>query len=279
LDGFEHAKSAFSRPQMAIPNSASGRRHDTRPLTLYRHRSIDLIADTPSAMDALPDILRCDDHEPRDFRDEETVKQFVRPIRWLSVNVGERRLFRLNVRLAPSKCFERVAFARLSSHFYRFVSRRPRGIGFRRADPHAISRSRGSRELNSVSPNIPSQWLSTGLAVIVLWAFVIVGLVEPRDLLGEASEWKTWVSQNFTWLYIAAFVRPQPANAKSRQLSTPTLPPGECVSSARRQPSDRARRAIPGVPKAASHPRRVHRRTVRSAPSARAPRGDRTGDC
>lgn len=113
--------------------------------------------------------------------------------------------------------------------------------------------------------------------MIVLWAFVIVGLVEPKDLLGEASEWKTWVSQNFTWLYIAAFVRPQPAN--SRQLSTPTLPPGECVSSARRQPSDRARRAIPGVPKAASKPRRVHRRTVRSAPSARAPRGDRTGGC
>ena len=130
---------------MAIPNSASGRRHDTRPLILYRHRSIDLVADTPSAMDALPDILRCDDHEPRDFRDEETVKQFVRPIRWLSVNVGERRLFRLNVRFAPSKCFERVAFARSSARFHRFASRRPRGVGFRRADPHAISRSRGSR--------------------------------------------------------------------------------------------------------------------------------------
>lgn len=54
--------------------------------------------------------------------------------------------------------------------------------------------------------------------MIVLWAFVIVGLVEPKDLFGEANEWKTWVSQNFTWLYIAAFVRPQPANAKSRQI-------------------------------------------------------------
>ena len=56
-------------------------------------------------MDALPDILRCDDHEPRDFRDEETVKQFVRPIRWLSVNFGERRALRLNVRLAPLEMF------------------------------------------------------------------------------------------------------------------------------------------------------------------------------
>ena len=56
-------------------------------------------------MDALPDILRCDDHEPRDFRDEETVKQFVRPIRWLSIDFYERRLCRLNVRLAPLEMF------------------------------------------------------------------------------------------------------------------------------------------------------------------------------
>lgn len=114
-DDFEHVELRFFPPGMAIPNSASGRRHDTRPLTLYRHRSIDLVADTPSAMDALPDILRCDDHEPRDFRDEETVKQFVRPIRWLSVNVGERRLFRLNVRLAPLEMFRtRRVRARIS---------------------------------------------------------------------------------------------------------------------------------------------------------------------
>lgn len=50
--------------------------------------------------------------------------------------------------------------------------------------------------------------------MVVLWAFVIVGLVEPKDLLGEASEWKTWVSQNFTWLYIAAFVRTLPPHSK-----------------------------------------------------------------
>lgn len=107
--------------------------------------------------------------------------------------------------------------------------------------------------------------------MVVLWAFVIVGLVEPKDLLGEAAEWKTWVSQNFTWLYIAAFVRTLPPH--SNELSTPTLPPGERVSSARRQPSDWARRAISGVPKAASQPRHVHDRIVQSPPSARAPRG------
>ena len=59
-----------------------------------------------------------------------------------------------------------------------------------------------------------SDILDTTLAVVVLWAFVIVGLVEPKDLLGEASEWKTWVSQNFTWLYIAAFVRTLPPHSK-----------------------------------------------------------------
>ena len=115
--------------------------------------------------------------------------------------------------------------------------------------------------------------------MIVLWAFVIVGLVEPKDLLGEASEWKTWVSQNFTWLYIAAFVRPHPANAKSRQPSFQSLPPGDCVSSARRKPPDRARRVIPAVQKAAPEPRRDHRRIVSSAPSPRASRRVRTGGC
>lgn len=92
-------------------------------------------------MDALPDILRCDEHEPRDFRDEETVKQFVRPIRWLSINVGERRLLRLNVRLTPSKRFGRVVFHAFERVFPSIASRRPRGVGFRRADPYGISRS------------------------------------------------------------------------------------------------------------------------------------------
>ena len=92
-------------------------------------------------MDALPDILRCDEHEPRDFRDEETVKQFVRPIRWLSINVGERRLLRLNVRLTPSKRFGRVVLHAFERAFPSIASRRPRGVVFRRADPYGISRS------------------------------------------------------------------------------------------------------------------------------------------
>ena len=50
--------------------------------------------------------------------------------------------------------------------------------------------------------------------IMMIAGFVIVGLVEPKDLLGEASEWKTWVSQNFTWLYIAAFVRTLPPHSK-----------------------------------------------------------------
>jgi len=81
-------------------------------------------------MDALPDILRCDEHEPRDFRDEETVKQFVRPIRWLSINVGERRLLRLNVRLTPSKRFGCVVLHAFERAFPSIASRRPRGVFF-----------------------------------------------------------------------------------------------------------------------------------------------------
>ena len=87
--------------------------------------------------------------------------------------------------------------------------------------------------------------------MIVLWAFVIVGLVEPKDLLGEASEWKTWVSQNFTWLYIAAFVRPPPANAKFPSTVNPNPP-------ARRVRFFRAATAV--RPGATRHPPRAEGR-------------------
>ena len=87
--------------------------------------------------------------------------------------------------------------------------------------------------------------------MIVLWAFVIVGLVEPKDLFGEANEWKTWVSQNFTWLYIAAFVRPQPANPKFPSTVNPNPP-------ARRVRFFRAATAV--RPGATPHPRRAEGR-------------------
>jgi len=40
------------------------------------------------------------------------------------------------------------------------------------------------------------------MASIVLWGFTISALIAPEDVLKEASMWQSWVTQNFTWLYI-----------------------------------------------------------------------------
>ena len=69
------------------------------------------------------------------------------------------------------------------------------------------------------------QWVSTALAIVVLWGFTIAGLVEPADLYSEAGEWKSWVTQNFTWLYIAAFVRLPPEHEYRYLLGFPEPTP------------------------------------------------------
>ena len=50
------------------------------------------------------------------------------------------------------------------------------------------------------------QVVSTGLAIVLLWGFVIWGLVKPRYMFAQVNEWKSWISYNFTWFYIGAFV-------------------------------------------------------------------------
>ena len=45
-------------------------------------------------------------------------------------------------------------------------------------------------------------WVVTAFAVTVLWGFSISALVAPDDTLAQASKWKSWVTQNFAWLYI-----------------------------------------------------------------------------
>ena len=49
---------------------------------------------------SLPDIRRCDEYADIDFKNEDEVKRFVRPSRWLSVDFGEgKRFLRVNVNL------------------------------------------------------------------------------------------------------------------------------------------------------------------------------------
>jgi choline-glycine betaine transporter len=92
----------------------------------------------------LKDIRRVDECPEVDFEDENEIKRFVRPWKWVSVNVGSVRLLRINV-------------------------------------------------------------VSTTLAIILLWGFVLWGLVAPRYMNSQVQEWKTWISNNFSWFYVAAF--------------------------------------------------------------------------
>jgi len=45
----------------------------------------------------LKDIRRCDEHDDVDFRDENELKRFIRPGKWLALNAGSVRLLRVNV--------------------------------------------------------------------------------------------------------------------------------------------------------------------------------------
>ena len=56
---------------------------------------------TPEMVGHLKDIRRCDEHDDVDFRDENELKRFVRPGKWLSLNAGSVRLLRVNVRRRP----------------------------------------------------------------------------------------------------------------------------------------------------------------------------------
>lgn len=49
-------------------------------------------------MIGLEEIRRCDEHPDVDFSDENEVKRFVRPGKWLALDAGKYRLLRINVR-------------------------------------------------------------------------------------------------------------------------------------------------------------------------------------
>ena len=68
------------------------------------------------------------------------------------------------------------------------------------------------------------QVVSTGLAIVLLWGFVIWGLVKPRYMNAQVNEWKSWISYNFTWFYIGAFVS-QPSPVSNTVLLPPSREP------------------------------------------------------
>ena len=91
---------------------------------------------------SLPDIRRCDEYADIDFKNEDEVKRFVRPSRWLSVDFGEgKRFLRVNVRLPRSRSNP-------------FASGRPRSVSIdegRRAialaSPPRVGSAAGSRKI------------------------------------------------------------------------------------------------------------------------------------
>jgi hypothetical protein len=85
---------------------------------------------------------------------------------------------------------------------------------FRAARDPAATRARATRtdESPSLLPPTRTQWVSTGLAIALLWGFVIAALADPVEMSAELRSWQTWVSRNTGWLFIAAFVRAPPSS-------------------------------------------------------------------
>ena len=46
-------------------------------------------------------------------------------------------------------------------------------------------------------------WVVTALASIVLWSLVIYSIEQETEAQEEFGKWQSWVTQNFTWLYIS----------------------------------------------------------------------------
>jgi hypothetical protein len=91
---------------------------------------------------SLPDIRRCDEYADIDFKNEDEIKRFVRPSRWLSIDFGEgKRFLRVNVRLPRSRSNP-------------FATGRPRSVSIdegRRAialaSPPRVGSAAGSRKI------------------------------------------------------------------------------------------------------------------------------------
>ena len=62
-------------------------------------------------------------------------------------------------------------------------------------------------------PPLKTQWVSSGVAIAILWGFVIAALDDPVGIEKELGIWQKWVSVNFGWFFIVAFVRVTPHEA------------------------------------------------------------------
>jgi len=80
--------------------------------------------------------------DPLNFKDESNILRFVRPSRWVSVDIAGYPMLRMN-------------------------------------------------------------WVSSGLASLVLWTFVIWALSAGVNAAEEVKGWQAWITVNWTWLYIA----------------------------------------------------------------------------
>ena len=99
-------------------------------------------------MIGLEEIRRCDEHPDVDFSDEKEVMRFVRPIKWLSLDVAGHRVLRINVR-PPA-----IALAPLRDSIdRRSVSRAPARRDRSRAPRRACFERRRTRENLVNSPN------------------------------------------------------------------------------------------------------------------------------
>jgi hypothetical protein len=49
------------------------------------------------------------------------------------------------------------------------------------------------------------------MAIALLWGFVIACLDDPVEMSKELGSWKTWVSRNTGWFFVAAFVSKNPS--------------------------------------------------------------------
>ena len=193
----------------------------------------------PHEMD-LNEIRRCDEHPDVDFSDEKEIARFVRPRKWFALDIGNVKVLRINVRLLfvsrtwtiqrntvtrsghPSSCTTNplAPHTRLASRARvlrrKYKKRQTSLCHMPRHMPYSRPTSKARDHDPDPPPLLPplkTQWVSSGVAIAILWGFVIAALDDPVGIEKELGIWQKWVSVNFGWFFIVAFVRVTPHEA------------------------------------------------------------------
>jgi hypothetical protein len=188
----------------------------------------------------LNEIRRCDEHPDVDFSDEKEIARFVRPRKWFALDIGNVKVLRINVRLLfvsrtwtiqrntvtrsghPSSCTTNplAPHTRLASRARvlrrKYKKRQTSLCHMPRHMPYSRPTSKARDHHPDPPPLFPppqTQWVSTCLAIAILWGFVIAALDDPVGIEKELGIWQKWVSVNFGWFFIVAFVRVTPHEA------------------------------------------------------------------